>query len=226
MIIKRILICGLVCGMGYFAHADASFIPRVTLESQSYETQFSSSDYVAPGIGFTYVGANKVYFDFEFFRNNGDADTKGEVTREETTLTLGQSLSNGLSAFVGYKIARSVGLNELTSTETEKRELEIDTDGGFLGLSKSFAVDPKSTFAFSAALSPMTSRVSIEINNNGDETVFEESAVGLSANVAYNRALTKALITSVGYKHQQFSYGKDIGDETISALYIKLAYRL
>jgi len=209
------------------AQADMSVIPRISAESQSYQTDFSSADYVSFGAGISFVAESKLYVDFEFFRNNGEDRIVGEVTREETTLTVGKAISNGLSLFGGYKIARSVGVDETNenANSSSLNEIELDTDGLFVGVSKTFSAGERGMFTLAAAVSPMNARVTTEDLQTGDDIVSEESATGVSLNVAYNHMLTNSLISSVGYKQQSFSYGGDIGSEEVSSLFAKLAYR-
>jgi len=207
------------------SQAQVFFSPKVSFESQDYETDFTSGSYVAPGGGITVYNSDGLFLDAEFFRNNGDSEVVGEVTREETTLTVGTTLGNGFSVFGGYKIARSLGANELTSADLNIKEIEIDTEGVFLGLSKSTPISEAGSLSFAGAISPMDARISQEVDQIGTELVTEGSAVGISLSAAYNYSITKSWVSSVGYKFQKFSYGTDIGDETITALFGKLAYR-
>ena len=205
--------------------AGVMFSPKISIESQGYETDFTSGDYVSAGGGFTVFNQDGWFLDAEFFRNNGDSRVVGEVTREETTLTVGKSLGNGLSVFGGYKIARSIGVDELTSTLINVKEIEIDTDGVFLGVSKGVSVSDSGSLSFAGAISPMSARITQEDNNTGDDIVTTGSAVGMSLSGSYNHMLTKQWVSSIGYKFQKFSYGTNIGDETVTALFGKLAYR-
>lgn len=207
------------------SQADWAFSPKVSLESQSYKTDYTSGDYVAAGGGFTTFNADGWFVDAEFFRNNGDSRVVGEITREETTLTVGKSLGNGLSIFGGYKIARSIGVDEITSTVLNVKEIEIDTDGLFVGVNKGVSVSESGTLSFAGAVSPMNARITQEDNQTGEDIVTTSSAVGVSLSGAYSHMLTKQWISSVGYKFQKFSYGDEIGDETVTALFAKLAYR-
>ncbi len=210
---------------GPVSQAEVVFSPKISIESQSYETDFTSGDYVSAGGGFTVFNQDGWFLDAEFFRNNGDSRVVGEVTREETTLTVGKSLGNGLSVFGGYKIARSIGVDEITSTLINVKEIEIDTDGVFLGVSKGISVSESGSLSFAGAISPMSARITQEDNNTGDDIVTTGSAVGMSLSGSYNHMLTKQWVSSLGYKFQKFSYGDAIGDETVTALFGKLSYR-
>ena len=183
-----------------------------------------SYSYVAPAVGVSFFTQSGNFFDIEFLVPSGDPEAIEEPARSELAVTAGTRFDNGLVLFGGYKAGSTEGKNLDTD------DILVESAGLFAGISKSFSLSEKSGIALSAAVAAMDATVDLEWSDErtvdmGEDLEYEGASVGLSGSAAFNYALTTSTTTSLGVKHQSYDYEDDIGEETVTSIFAKLAYR-
>jgi hypothetical protein len=214
--------------VAHLAQAEIYVIPRISIEQQSYTTDYLESDYIAPAIGLSLFSTDGIFLDVEGLSyhdgQDGSADTfvtESVVTkREELALTAGYRFDSGVILFGGLKKANTQGL------DTDSDEWTFDTEGPFAGVSGSIKITDRVQVGLSGALAAMTGSVKLEtFGDNASTESFDGNSIGLSTSAALNVSIHKGLIGSVGVKYQSYDYGDQIATEEVSSLFAKLAYR-
>lgn len=208
------------------AQADVYVIPRISVEQQTYETDFLYDGYTAPAIGVSLFSSDGIFLDAEglAFTKDGDANQAGDqssvILREEITLTAGYRFPSGIIFFTGYKKANTQGYDEDADKWT------FDTAGPFFGISGSTKLHDKVQLGLSGALASMAGSINVKSFGATPSTEsFDGDSFGFSASAALNTAFNESLIGSLGVKYQSYDYGDQIATEEISSIFVKLAYR-
>lgn len=230
------------------ANAGWSFIPKIGLESKAYTLEigpgYPSVDKEVKGslmglaLGFTIANDNGWYFDIETFEGSGSHEGltdsgEDEFTRGEGAISLGKAIGEGFTVFGGFRSGNNRFHYEGNEFQTgETAELQVQSAGLFVGLSKSLILSPGTSLALSAAVASMTAEFKdFDIDAQGIDATGD--TLGYSLSMSFNKELMKKWNLSLGGRYQAFTYDevKDgsriIGDqvEKVAALFIKTSYR-
>lgn len=212
------------------AQADTLIRPRVTLGYDSYEIKtnyYSSgaatSEYMSAGLGLTFAFGEGWYADAAYktsmdATHDGDVPTytttEQDLTRTDTTLTIGKRLNESFSIFGGYKAGKStLAAPPGAFTWSEDR---FEASGPFIGGAAFFKLGSSIGMNVSAAYASMSGNWS---DDNGFSA--DASTDGFSFGVGMNIPVTDKSGVAVNLSSQEYTYtGSSISDfkESVTSL--------
>ena len=173
---------------------------RVSVGYSSYALPDATSQYLAIGVGITYVTGN-IFFD-AFGSSSVDAthdwpSFEGEFQRTDTALTGGYLLGDGWSIFGGYKW----GTSEFSRNVDASYKLTFEAYGIFGGVSKTIGLSRGTSISLSGALASMEGDLynTSTLNDSG-------KTLGLSFSAAYKLSLSADSGIRIRGFYQNYSY--------------------
>jgi hypothetical protein len=230
------LACGTAIALMFSSVANADFRARVGFSDQSMDSVYSgglvTADYSSTNYGLTYAFDNGYYLDYGT-KLGEDTDTNlrgnypgSEFSRDETTITLGKSLGDGLSVFGG--ITETEYSVPLGFTPIGAFTEHLDSDGLFIGVGKSILLDT-GVLSLSFAYADLDMDLTYE-GFNGTPISF--TGDGFSYSAAYVYPVNDQIAVNFEYRNQEYNYtsaGNQLSgtldqDDTVSQLGINLLY--
>jgi len=147
--------------------------------------------------------------DIDISLNSVKSSTKASFDREDTTITLGWSIMDGVSVFTGYKYGETT-----TDGDGVNFKETFEEDGPFVGASYSIPFEA-GNLTFSAAYASMDgdfkSNQEIEIltglvNITQNSLKYKGDTTGLSFGASWSGELTDNMIYTVSLKHQKYDF--------------------
>ena len=225
------LACGTAIALMFSSVANADFRARVGFSDQSMDSVWSgglvTADYSSTNYGLTYAFDNGYYLDYGTkLGEETDTNLRGnypgsEFSRDETTITLGASLGDGLSVFGGItETEYSVPFFNFTE--------HLNSDGLFIGVGKSILLDT-GVLSLSLAYADLDMDLTYEGFN---QTPFSFTGDGFSYSAAYVYPVNDQISVNFEYRNQEYNYtsaGNQLSgpldqDDTVSQLGINLLY--
>ena len=163
-----------------------------------------SSDYTAIPIGLTFISDEGIYFDMMHQFANGNskfAGTKGTLTRDESTLTIG-TRHNQFSVYMGYKQAET---NNKWSAPLSFRD-KFSSSGFITGFGWNQPL-PVGVLNASLGVGFLNAQYSYDKSQPALES---NTTLGGSVGISYGYAFTENLNVTADYKWQSYNYSFDI----------------
>jgi hypothetical protein len=244
---RKILIGGILIASAtpVFASEEGVVRARIGLSSNDFSTIWSGgdlkTDYISLNFGVTYITPNAFYFDLGVKQdtsaswntvelNEGFNDGKDEdYSRDDITLTIGKALDNGVQIFAGYQdSSANITLPNIWVESGYVEEEEIDVNGFFVGVGKSFKIG-EGSFNLNASYGWMDGTLVDANGNDWDST----DGGGYSLGASYTRFLTESISLNLELKRQKYSYDYDTegaiiltsGDDQMTMVGVNLVYQ-
>lgn len=134
--------------------------------------------------------------------------------REDTSLTFGYNVWEGLSAFVGYR----EGSTRNYYSASPDTSFGTESDGIYLGASYSYPVADHGTLGTSLAVAQLTGSVSLEepfVDRNQFNPAFpppnqvQGDAIGFSFGVSWTGEVSEATLYNVAFKIHRYEFEDD-----------------
>ena len=210
------------------APAAADFRARIGFSDVSMDSVWSggsfSSDYSSTNYGLSYAFDNGFFVDYSLrVGDDDDSPSNGSVplgslggfSRDDVAYTLGKSLGDGLSVFGGiteseYQVVVFPG-SEMEFTEF------IETDGFFLGVSKSYLFDT-GVLSLSLAYADMD----LDLSYSFLQDSIADTGDGFSYSIGYIYPVNDVVSINAEYRSQSYSFS--LADDEVNHLGLNLLY--
>ena len=232
------LACGTAIALMFSSVANADFRARIGYSDQSMDSVYSgglvTADYSSMNYGLTYAFDNGYYLDYGTkLGEETDTNLRGsypgsEFSRDETTITLGTSLGDGLSVFGGLaETEYAVPITIIALGQTYSFTETLESDGLFIGVGKSFVLNT-GVVSVSFAYADLEMDLSYSDFNES----FSFTGDGFSYSAAYVYPVNDQIALNFEYRNQEYNYtsaGNDASgyldqDDSVSQLGINFLY--
>lgn len=231
------LACGTAIALMFSSVANADFRARIGFSDQSMDSVYSgglvTADYSSTNYGLTYAFDNGYYLDYGTkLGEETDTNLRGnypgsEFSRDETTITLGISLGDGLSVFGGIaETEYAVPITLIDSIVTMSFTETLESDGLFVGVGKSFVLD---TGVVSLSIAYADLDMDLSYSDINDR--FSFTGDGFSYSAAYVYPVNDQIAVNFEYRNQEYNYtspDNQLGgldqDDSVSQLGVNFLY--
>jgi len=233
------------CVTPVLASDDGVLRARIGVSTNDFTTIWSGgdleTDYTSLNFGTTYITPNAFYLDLGVKKDTSASwntmelnpnlnDGKDEdYSRTDVTLTIGKALDNGIQLFAGYQDSSATialpAISWVQGTGSVEEE-EVDVDGFFFGVGKSFKIGEGSV-NLNAAYAFMDATLIDADGGSHDSTDGDGYSVGAS----YTRYLSEAVAVNFELKQQKYSYEFNAdspntgGDDKMTMMGVNLVYQ-